>query len=279
MLLAVGSVKGSPGATTAAVALAARWPAGEEPVLLECDPAGGDLQVRFGLEPYPGLVSLAAAARRSSGADLLRRHCQRLPGGLPVVAGAIGGEQAKAALAVLATSGGVDVLRRAADADRAVLVVDCGRLESGSVALPVARAADALVLLVRPNMEKLAHAAALLPTAAGWCRTLRLLLVGDGYRSGEVARELDVPVLGRLPADARGASALAGNPGSRHGPAHSALGRAAADVAAELRRQIPAAARRTDAGVAASAWSGAEPSLPTPGGPVTGGDVPAGGAP
>lgn len=242
MLVAIGSVKGSPGATTAAVALAARWPAGEEPTVIECDPAGGDLLVRFELEAYPGVVSLAAAARRGSEADLLRRHTQRLPGGLPVVVGAVGGEQAKAALAVLASSGGVDVLCRAAAGDRAVVLADCGRLQSGSPALPVAQAADALLLVVRSTAEELAHVAALLPTAVGWCRSVRLLLVGDGYGPAEVARELGVPVAGRLPADARGAAALAGNSGSRHGPARSALGRAAAEVAVAVRREIRGAA-------------------------------------
>lgn len=237
MLVAIGSVKGSPGATTAAVALAARWPAGEEPTVIECDPAGGDLLVRFELEAYPGVVSLAAAARRGPEADLPRRHTQRLPGGLPVVVGAVGGEQAKAALAVLASSGGVDVLCRAAG-DRAVVLADCGRLQSGSPALPVAQAADALLLVVRSTAQDIAHVAALLPTAVGWCRSLRLLLVGDGYGPAEVARELGVSVVGRLPADARGAAALAGDPGSRHGPARSALGRAAAEVAVTVSREI-----------------------------------------
>lgn len=258
MLLAVGSVKGSPGATTAALALAARWPVGDEPTVVECDPAGGDLLVRFGLEPYPGLVSLAAAARRAPDENLLGRHTQRLPGGLPVVVGAMGGEQAKAALAVLASSGGVDLLRRAAGAGRAVVVADCGRLESGSTALPVVRAADALVLLARPRAEDLAHVAALLPEAAGWCSTLRLVLVGDRYRPAEVARELGVPVLGRLPADARGAATLSGHAGLRHGPVRSALGRAAADVAAAIRSQLAGAAPQAipSAAPAGAGWPG-----------------------
>ena len=237
MLLAVGSVKGSPGVTTAAVALAARWPAGDVPVVVECDPAGGDLVARFRLEPHPGLVSLAAAARRTSVPGLLWQHTQRLPGGLPVVVGAIGGDQAKAALGALAASGGTQVFRQAAEAGRGVVVADCGRVESGSAALPVVRAADALLLVARPQAEELAHAAALLPAAAGWCARAWLVLAGDGYPAREVARELGVPVLGSLPVDPKGAGVLAGEPGVRHNPARSALGRAATALAVAIRAQ------------------------------------------
>jgi MinD-like ATPase involved in chromosome partitioning or flagellar assembly len=62
MLLAVCSLKGSPGVTTLATALGARWPAGETPILVEADPAGGDLMARFRLNDAPGLVTLAVAA-------------------------------------------------------------------------------------------------------------------------------------------------------------------------------------------------------------------------
>jgi hypothetical protein len=185
MLLAVGSMKGSPGVTTAAVALAAGWPAGDVPVLVECDPAGGDLVARFRPEPYPGLVSLAAAARRTSEPGLLWQHRQRLPGGLPVVVGAIGGDQAKAALGALAASGGTEVFGQAAQTGRGV-VADCGRVESGSAALPMVRAADALLLLARPRADELAHAAALLPAAAGWCARLCSAVAGAG-RGGRPA--------------------------------------------------------------------------------------------
>lgn len=238
MLLTVGSVKGSPGATTAAVALAARWPTADAPVVVECDPAGGDLLARFGLEPYPGLVSLAAAGRRTSEPGLLWQHTQRLPGGLPVVVGAMGAEQAKAALGALTVPGAAAVLRAAGTAgQRVVAIADCGRVDAGSAAVPVIRAADALVLLARPRPDELAHLAALLPTIRGWCGTVWLVLVGDGYRPPDVTRELGVPVIGTLPHDPAGAAVLAGRPGGRRGPARSALGQAAAGLATAIRAQ------------------------------------------
>ena len=63
MLIAVGSVKGSPGATTFGLALAAQWPDSGPRILAELDPSGGDLAARFALSLSPGLVSLAAAVR------------------------------------------------------------------------------------------------------------------------------------------------------------------------------------------------------------------------
>src|SRR5262249_35676958 len=98
MLVAVCSLKGSPGVTTLATALGARWPGRENPIVVEVDPAGGDLMARFRLPDTPGLVSLAAAARGRGQADqdLVTQHTQLLPGGLRVVLGPVGAEQARA---------------------------------------------------------------------------------------------------------------------------------------------------------------------------------------
>lgn len=76
MLVALCSFKGSPGVTTSALAMAACSPSGVQPIVVECDPAGGDIFARFRLEPVPGLVSLAAAARRSVGPGVLGQHTQ-----------------------------------------------------------------------------------------------------------------------------------------------------------------------------------------------------------
>jgi hypothetical protein len=65
-----------------------------------------------------------------------------------------------------------------------------------------------------------------------------MLLVGDGYSPAEVARELGVPPLGRVPDDPRGAAVLCGRPSTlrwgRSGPAHSPLGQLANKVAKVL---------------------------------------------
>ncbi len=133
MLLALGSVKGSPGVSTLALALAACWPPPMTRLLVECDPAGGDLAVRFQLPLSPGLISLAAQARGPANVKLLAEHAQRLPGGLRVLGAPPGTEQARAAVRTLANAGGIDAT------DGAVVVVDCGRLDPDSPALPLVR--------------------------------------------------------------------------------------------------------------------------------------------
>ncbi|WIV57876.1 chromosome partitioning protein [Amycolatopsis nalaikhensis] len=230
MLVAVCSLKGSPGVTTLATALGARWPAGENPILVEADPAGGDLMARFRLTDTPSLVTLAVAARRSTDPRLLAQHAQQLPGGLRVVIGPVGAEQARSALAVLA-SGGCAPLRRCADQPDTTVIVDCGRVDPDSPALPIIRSSDAMLLLARPHDDELAHVALKLQEAQRWSRRPCFVLVGDGYPTREVSQVLGIPVMGRVPRDDKGAAVLGGHSNSRHSPAKSRLGREAARLA------------------------------------------------
>lgn len=239
MLVAVLSVKGSPGVTTFSVALAARWPSPARTVLIEADPSGGDVGTRFSLASTPGLVSLAAAARRSDDPALLGQHAQALPGGLPVVAAPPDADRARAALSALADpSTGAGIVRAAADAPDTVVIADCGRIDAGSPAMPIVRSADAMVVLTRAHADDLAHLARRLPAMGRWSAHPAMLLVGEGYASAEVARELGVVPLGRVPDDPRGAAVLGGRPStlrwSRGGPGHSALGQVAHQVAKVL---------------------------------------------
>jgi len=247
MLVSVLSLKGSPGATTLAVALAARWPAPAHALVVEADPSGGDLGLRFSLSSTPGLVSLAAAARRGGEAELVWRHTQPLPGGLPVIAAPPDAEQARAALAALAPDpgGGPGVLRAAADRPGTVVVVDCGRVDPGSPALAIVRSADVVVLLSRAHADDLAHLPRRLPAVGRWSPNPVLVLVGQGYSSAEVARELGVAPLGRVPHDPNGAAVLCGRPNTARrtgsGPSRSALGRFAHRLATQLAtRERPA---------------------------------------
>lgn len=229
MLVALCSLKGSPGATTTALALAARWPGVQTPVVVECDPAGGDVAARFRLPANPSAISLAAAARRNNDGSVLWQHVQRLPAGLAVIPGPVGSEQARAALGLMA-SHRAPVLRLAGDQPGVVVLADCGRVDPDSLALPIIRAADAMLLLAHPRDDELSHVAGKVRTAATWNRLPGFVLVGQGYATTEVERELHIGVLGRLPHDPKGAAVLCG---SRKGPGpdRSALGRAALRLA------------------------------------------------
>ncbi len=249
MLISILSFKGSPGTTTLAVALAARWPTPARALVIEADPSGGDLGLRFSLSSTPGLVSLAADARRGGDADLMWRHTQQLPGGLPVITAPSDADQARAALVALASdrTSELGVLRAAARRTDTVVIADCGRVESGSPALPIMRASDVVVLLSRAHADDLAHLPRRLPAVGRWSPNPVLLLVGEGYSTTEVARELGVLPLGRVPDDPNGAAVLCGRPGKlrwgRSGPTHSMLGRfayrVATDLAARERTPIP----------------------------------------
>lgn len=241
MLVAVLSVKGSPGVTTFALALAARWPSPGRALLVEVDPSGGDVGTRFSLASTPGLLSLAAAARRSDDPAMVWQHAQALPGGsVAVVATPPDADRARAALSALApdVAVGARILRAAANEPGTAVIVDCGRVDGGSPAMPVVHSADAIVLLTRAHADDLAHLPRRLPVIGGWTPHPMMLLVGEGYSSAEVARELGVSPLGRVPDDPRGAAVLCGRSSgmrwNRGGPAQSALGLVAHHVAKTL---------------------------------------------
>ena len=236
MLVAVCSVKGSPGVTTFSIALAARWPEPAWVALVEFDPSGGDIAVRFSLDPSPGLVSLAAASRRNAEPGLLWRHAQALPGGLEAVVAPPGAEQARAAIAALQPTGsaGATLLRRAADITDAVVVVDCGRVDNDPAQLALLRSADITLLLSGSRADDLAHVAARRSSIGRMSRNLALVPVGDGYPTTEIASELAVPVLARIPWDQRGAALLRGKPGRRHAPSRTKLAKSARRIAHTL---------------------------------------------
>src|SRR5271155_3710750 len=121
-LVALASVR-SCGVTTFATGLAMVWPGERQRLLVEADPAGGILAAAAGLKPEPGLVSLAAAARRHDEPGVAFEHCQALPGGIPVRARPPGPERARPALGML-----WGLLGRLGELGAEVFV-DCGRLE------------------------------------------------------------------------------------------------------------------------------------------------------
>ncbi len=208
-VIVVGSAKGSPGASTTALALAAAWPGQARLLVVEADASGGDALLRFGMRETPGLVSLAAASRRSGvTAALVREHAQRLPGGVEVVVAPAEAGQCTAAL---------DALGEAwADADLggALVVADCGRLglDTGA-ATELLRIADAVVLVSGGAVEALGHTAA----AAGRLRPhagyLVVAVVGRcAWPATEVEAALGADTCVMLPYDEASAALLRGAP-------------------------------------------------------------------
>lgn len=237
MLIAVCSIKGSPGVTTLSVALAAVWPDRQaECMVVEVDPAGGDIGTWFDLPLTPGLVSIAARSRLDDDPELVWRHVQRLPGGLPVVPAPVRADQARAALTTLDAAH----LRRASEPEHAVVVADCGRLDAGSPATPIAAAADRTLVVTRAQTTDLMHVASRVPDLVRTFHDLHLVLVGHGHAPDEVARDLGVPIIGTAPDDRRDAALLAGSPMPRTSwLSRRRLSRSAARIAAALAAAAP----------------------------------------
>ncbi|WP_410630943.1 hypothetical protein [Amycolatopsis sp. cmx-4-83] len=206
MLIALTSVKGSPGVTTFAVALAASWPAGARRVVVECDPAGGDLAQRFGLAASPGLLSLAAAARQPVDQDVVWNHTQPLPGGIQVMAGPPGAHQARAALGTLTSATSPLFAHRPAVA----VFADCGRLDPGSPTEAVIRHADVLLVISGSHSDELAHLATRVHDLGRIAARACLVLAGGGHATNAVERELGIPVMARIPDDPSGAANYTG---------------------------------------------------------------------
>jgi hypothetical protein len=224
-LLAVTYVKGRAGATTTALGLAVAAPVEVRPVVVECDPAGGDLMLRHRLAARPSVVDLAAAARGPAagvgdafpaGMQQLRISDRRVD----VVVAPAGGAQTRAALPELTRPGQATLT----PPDRLV-VADCGRLDPASPARPVLAVADVVVALAAARADSLAHLreqlADLVDLVSG--RLVVLLTPGGGYSAAEVAEVLTrhvvhelarhpdlLTVTGPLPEDRRAAGVLDG---------------------------------------------------------------------
>jgi hypothetical protein len=222
--LAVCSVKQSPGATTAALAACAAWAgtSGDAPVLVELDPAGGDLAARLGVPFDPGLASLAAAARHPGLPVTLADHARPLPCGGTAVLAPTAFEQAASATTTLAAR-----LPVAVEATGGRAVFDCGRWYPGSPATGALGASDLTLVVLHADVGGIDHVRARVGVLreASRERLLLALTAGSPYRSVEVERATGVGVLGVIPRDDRGVTALLGAV-QRRGVERSALVRA-----------------------------------------------------
>ena len=148
MLIAVCSDKGSPGATTTALALASAW--SSPAVLVEADPYGGDLAIRMrtksgaALPEAPTVLTVATAARTSASPALIARYAQRINDQLSVVPGHLVAEQ-------LTGVPDWEPFAAAVAASSLPVVVDVGRLHAASPLLPVAAGADVVLVVGRPQ--------------------------------------------------------------------------------------------------------------------------------
>ena len=204
--------------TTTAVGLAAALPAvepaGEAPLLVEADPAGGYLSAWFALTRRPGLLDLVAAAGNLGefGLDECVQSSER---GVEVIVGPHRGVEAAAALAAAGT-----VLAQLRALSRTA-VIDGGRWSATTIP-PVALGAQAVVL------SHCQHPASAAAAAVGWerlaeacaafqSRSMPVVVAVHGttpYRTTDVAGFLGVDAVCSIADDPWAAAVIAGRPGS-----------------------------------------------------------------
>jgi hypothetical protein len=249
-LIALASAKGSPGVTTAALALALVWP--RRVLLAECDPAGGEILAGYlqaQIPPTGGLLGAAMALRRAQPGGYLVEHAVGLDeaGDRLLLAGLRDPAQAATVTPLWPLLAEAFIGLHAQDPPTDVLA-DCGRLSSAGELGGLLARADVVALVLRPTLPAVAavqpRIAALhrrLTEDTGTIDQLGLLLIGDApYSAGEVAAALGVPVLAVLADDPRAARVLAGESGADRGFAWSALVRSARSASERLHVRIDA---------------------------------------
>ncbi|WP_406218381.1 hypothetical protein [Streptomyces decoyicus] len=238
--IALAADKGSPGVTTAAVALAAVWP--RRALLAEADPAGGDLVYRSvaahggPLDPNLGLLSLAATARRGLVSEQVWDHAQPMSGGLDVLVGLGTSEQAAGLSGLWGTLGRAFAGLGESPRGAADVIADCGRIGADSPTPELLADASVVLLVSSTEPEQISRvrdrAAALSAKLHGGHRVgahlgmplIGVLLIAEPSGAARLAGQVNsmllqaqvgAQVVGTIARDPVGAAQLAGRKGGR----------------------------------------------------------------
>lgn len=263
-IVAVTSAKGSPGVTTAALALAWVWPQvapGRRALVVDADMAGGDIAAGFlrgEVSASDGLLAVAAD-RGDDPASGLWQHLVAVDteGTRLVLTGITDPAQARGL--VPAWPGLADLFADLDDADPPVdVIIDMGRLGGSLDPGEVRARADLVLLVTRSSLVSVAHARSAAPqlrcdhpTTTAGPAGLGLLVVRERhpYSAREVSAAVGLPLLGCLAWDPGVAAVFTdGAPVTRRLP-RSALVRSTLPVAEAVLCQLIDSSR----GVARSA--------------------------
>jgi len=195
-VIGVCSVKGAPGVTVLATALAAHGQSAGA-VLIEADAAGGDLALKFGIGQNPGLAQFAARARHPApGRDVLDGLTSRIASqAFDLVPAPVEPAAVAASLGALAASpGGL-----AAAGRRRPLILDLGRVDPRSPGFALVESCDVLCLVVRGDLASLGHAREATWLAETPGRSGFVLVDTGPYRAHEAADALALLHLGTVP--------------------------------------------------------------------------------
>ena len=280
MIVSLTSARSSPGVTSLAVGMAYVWQElGYQPLLVEADPAGGVLGLRFDLPSEPSFTTLSADLRRGSDPQRIIDNTAEIQGVRTLLSSVDPAQAGR----VLTRSGGI--LAAELPSLRRPVVIDAGRLGADSPAIPLLQASHQVLVLCRPRVEEAQAMLFGLRLLRGLDCRCGLVVVGERgpHDPHEIAALAGVPLVAVLPDDAVLAAALTGGlynekrlkrsllwrsiaalsrsvlQGPTAGPA---LRPAAAPPAAPAPAPAPAAPHQVDPVVAAQAPAATTRSLP-----------------
>jgi hypothetical protein len=236
-LISLVSAKGSPGVTTTAAALVGMASDPSRPelvgpaVLVELDPAGGDIDVLCGARS--GASSLLGAAtdlRRGLDPDVLAGHVVEAVPGVPGLSAPTPSHAARAVIESVDGRLGAELARAGA-----WVLVDAGRWAPGQTSVGRVEGSALVGVVCRSTAVSVAHARDLVPALRAVCESVVVVLVGEEpYGRADVAEVLDVAVVGPLAWDPRGVSDLWRSGATDRWCNRGRLARSARHVLAEL---------------------------------------------
>lgn len=229
-VVAVCSTRSSPGVTSLCIAIGAAWATrGVRPLLIEADPAGGVIGLRFALSADPSLRTLWADMRRGYSPELVQQNSTDLRGIDCLLAPT---DPLAAARAVEHVA---PILAREVAGFGRPVVIDLGRISDLSQALPLVRCADHVLVVTRPRVEdtqSLLYGSRLLEANG---RRPSIVSIGHGpHHPDEVAALAGLPLAAVVPDDSNVASAFAGGRFAPRKLRKSTLWRCVDSLAGEL---------------------------------------------
>jgi hypothetical protein len=264
VLISVVSVKGSPGVTTAALALGSVWP--RTALVVDVDPQGGDVLAGVGggrQAADRGIVDVLTEARHGDPRAALSRHVTRPAPHAPLLLAGFGapGQAARVPWTPLA-----EVLDGLPETD---VLADCGRYTPTHPVGGLLRRSRFTMVVTGSSLRAVRSAARGLPLlraelglAVDDDESIGLLVVGPDrpYGVGEIEQACHTELLGTLPHDPAAAAVWtdARHPGRSF--RRSSLQRAAVALADELTDRLT-----TDTTPADSPSTAAPAPAPAPG--------------
>ncbi len=194
MLITLISAKGSPGTTTASVALAASCGPNQPALFIEIDPSGGDTEALTGITGEPGLLRVANDLRRHVDPQVLPAYAASAPPGVDSILSPTSGAASASLLGSMAERIGPAFSKLPM-----TVVADGGRWSPRQASAHRIAGSDVVLLVCRPTVSSIEHARHLVDAVRQVNRAVSVLLVGDRpYGPVEVATALETSVVGAL---------------------------------------------------------------------------------